>query len=107
MDRYSRGPENDVEECQFEPLTALDSAPAAGLGSASSPWLNSLRLVLAASTAPPSEYAVASSLGVSARTMQRYLRSVGTTFRKERKAVFGKAKRGACSGIETPPAVAD
>jgi hypothetical protein len=107
MDRYSRGPESDVEESRFEPLTPLDAAPAAGLGGAGTPWLNSLRLVLAASTAPPSEYAVASSLGVSARTMQRYLRSVGTTFRKERKAVFGKAKRGACSGIATPPAVAD
>lgn len=95
MDRYSRGPENDVEECRFEALTALDSASAASLGGASTPWLNSLRLVLAASPAPPSEYTVASSLGVSARTMQRYLRSVGTTFRQERKAVFGNRRRSA------------
>jgi hypothetical protein len=97
MDRYNRGPENDVEEGLLGPLTALDSAPVAVRVAEAEPWLAALRLVLEASTLPPSEYAAANSLGVSTRTMQRYLRSIGTTFRKERKAIFGVVKRPARS----------
>lgn len=93
MDRGNRGLENDVEVGSSEFGGAPEAAAVAVRIVESEPWLTALRQVLEASPTPPAEHAVASSLGVSTRTMQRYLRSIGTTFRKERKAVFGVVKR--------------
>lgn len=55
-------------------------------------WLTSLRALLETSNASMSAPVVARLLGVSTRTMQRYLRSVGTTFRQEVEAVRGLAR---------------
>jgi AraC-like DNA-binding protein len=94
MDRYNHGREIDLFEVSVEQAAELSPVAVEARFAESEPWLASLHGVLAAAAKPLSEKAAASSLGVSSRTMQRYLRSLGTTFRQERKAVRSGVKQG-------------
>lgn len=84
MDRFHLDLETGINDILAEPLALPLAAPVAARSAENDPWIASLRLLLEASATPLSECAAASALGVSARTLQRHLRSLGTTFRRER-----------------------
>jgi hypothetical protein len=82
---------NHASAPALDDVSSLPSTEQSGAPIANEPWLASLHDVLESSTARPSVTVTASLLGVSARTMQRHLRRLGTSFRGEVKAVRGKA----------------
>jgi hypothetical protein len=96
MDRSNYRDESGVDTVLGEVDAALGETVATcllGYTGASSVesdrWLTSLRVLLETSNASMTAPVAARLLGVSTRTMQRYLRSVGTTFRQEVEAVRG------------------
>ncbi|HEU4412783.1 MAG TPA: hypothetical protein VFS43_46495 [Polyangiaceae bacterium] len=95
MDRDNEGLGGDLEAALID--GSMASLPGAGVSwsTTSEPWLASLRRVLEASEAPLSADGAAQLLGVSSRTMRRYLRSLGTSFQEELSATRGKAPRRA------------
>ncbi|MCU0687578.1 MAG: hypothetical protein MUF34_35935 [Polyangiaceae bacterium] len=106
MDRYNDGQTNDACDLSGEAPAAL-SGPAAASALESDPWVAAMRRVLVEGHGILSIHEVAGALGVSARTLQRHLRSLGTTFRQESKAARrARASVAQGSGASAPPASA-
>lgn len=106
MDRYNDGQTNDACDLSGEAPAAL-SGPAAASALESDPWVAAMRRVLVEGHGILSIHEVAGALGVSARTLQRHLRSLGTTFRQESKAARrARASVAQGSGAGAPPASA-
>lgn len=91
MDRYNDGREGGGSEATGEPTSVHLEVQAGASPAENDPWLTSLRRMLEASGAPPSVEEAARSMGMSVRTLQRYLRSIGTNFRKETRAARAAA----------------
>jgi hypothetical protein len=92
MERNNYGHENQVDEALGEVVATCLLERTGGGCVESDRWLTSLRVLLEASQASVSASVAARLLGVSTRTMQRYLRRVGTNFRREVGTVRGNVR---------------
>lgn len=91
MERTNYRHENEVDEFLGGVELPCLPEPAGGGSVEGDYWLLSLRGLLEASDAPLSAEAAARVLGMCVRTLQRHLRKLGTTFRRELKAARGRS----------------